>query len=99
MAYKPDYRGVAEWAQSQDMLDMLKGRAEAGRQVASAASGRWPDYQGSFQVGSGTAAVGRRHESRAAALLVNTHPSAGRIEWNHNIMNNAVAAIESGGGL
>ncbi|WP_054953090.1 hypothetical protein [Flaviflexus massiliensis] len=96
--YKPDHAGVAEWAQSQEMLDLLMERAEDGKRAAEAASGRWPDYQASFQTGSGTAPVGRRHETRAAALLINTHPSAGRIEWNHNIMNNAVAAIESGGG-
>lgn len=98
VSYKPDHKGVAEWAQSQDMLDMLMDRAEAGKRAAEAVSGRWPDYQSSFQTGSGTATVGRRHETRAAALLVNTHPSAGRIEWHHDVMNNAVAAIESGGG-
>lgn len=96
-SYRPDYAGVEEWGRSAEMRSMLQDRARAAQTAAEAAAARWPDYAGSFSVGAEEAVVGWRKERRAAATLYNTHPSAGRIEWNHAVMANAVAAAEAGG--
>ena len=103
--YKPDHRGVAEWAKSQEMLDMLTERAEDGKLAAESGaivlaslSSDLLDYANSFHVGSGAAVVGRKNELRIAATLYNTDPAAGRIEWHDRIMNNAIGNIQAGSG-
>lgn len=94
-SYKPDRRGMRELGMSAVVGDAMVAAAEKGRAWAEANAPRDSgEYAGSFEVARATVQAGWSNEDRAGAVLYNTAPHGGVVEWRDHVLSRAVNAIE-----
>ncbi len=98
VVYKPDRRGMAQMASSDEVRRIVEQRAEQAKEWAEAHSPRMTGtYARSFRVESDTSGG---WDGRASARLVNDAPHAALVEWangSHVLARAAAAVTDSKG--